>query len=71
MICTLQEVGDDAMRRLWLTSNLQDFYYADIIRERILFYGSFSTSSYFTLFTLSLVVAEKVYLEKLFAASFL
>ena len=44
--------------------------YADIIRERIVFYGSFSTSSYFTLFTLLLVVAEKVYLKKLFGASF-
>lgn len=36
MICALQEVGDDAMRRLRLTSNLQDLRSADIIVEAIL-----------------------------------
>lgn len=36
MICALQEVGDDAMRRLRLTSNLQDLRSADIIIEAIL-----------------------------------
>lgn len=33
--CTLQEVGDDAMRRLRLTCNLQDLCSADIIVEAI------------------------------------